>query len=105
LSLLTTAPPTCTLVPSTTLFRSEIVVVGTLPLPRPESPAGEAGQEAEIPAATVEGAIARFREGTRPARMQIASEAEYRYRRKVRSEEHTSELQSRENLVCRLLLE
>src|SRR5690606_40080031 len=25
--------------------------------------------------------------------------------RKVRSEEHTSELQSRENLVCRLLLE
>src|SRR5207302_3328934 len=26
-------------------------------------------------------------------------------RRKLRSEEHTSELQSRENLVCRLLLE
>src|SRR5690606_39279936 len=26
-------------------------------------------------------------------------------RREVRSEEHTSELQSRENLVCRLLLE
>src|SRR5690606_41512832 len=29
--------------------------------------------------------------------------AQYRY--EVRSEEHTSELQSRENLVCRLLLE
>src|SRR5690606_40055588 len=28
-----------------------------------------------------------------------------RSRRAVRSEEHTSELQSRENLVCRLLLE
>src|SRR5207302_7783967 len=28
-----------------------------------------------------------------------------RRRRKTRSEEHTSELQSRENLVCRLLLE
>src|SRR5690606_1589322 len=27
------------------------------------------------------------------------------YRRVLRSEEHTSELQSRENLVCRLLLE
>src|SRR5690606_40135378 len=27
------------------------------------------------------------------------------YRRPTRSEEHTSELQSRENLVCRLLLE
>src|SRR5690606_41702720 len=32
-------------------------------------------------------------------------EGEPRYRRSVRSEEHTSELQSRENLVCRLLLE
>src|SRR5690606_39426251 len=29
----------------------------------------------------------------------------HRYRRSPRSEEHTSELQSRENLVCRLLLE
>src|SRR5690349_23190753 len=28
-----------------------------------------------------------------------------RYRRKSRSEEHTSELQSRRDLVCRLLLE
>src|SRR5690606_11175631 len=27
------------------------------------------------------------------------------YRKRLRSEEHTSELQSRENLVCRLLLE
>src|SRR5436309_13326430 len=31
--------------------------------------------------------------------------ADRRYRRGDRSEEHTSELQSRENLVCRLLLE
>src|SRR5690606_41732444 len=29
----------------------------------------------------------------------------YRSRMSIRSEEHTSELQSRENLVCRLLLE
>src|SRR5690606_41102965 len=29
----------------------------------------------------------------------------FRRQHKVRSEEHTSELQSRENLVCRLLLE
>src|SRR5690606_42098302 len=29
----------------------------------------------------------------------------YAQRKSVRSEEHTSELQSRENLVCRLLLE
>src|SRR5690606_40868681 len=32
----------------------------------------------------------------------VCNELEYQYRR---SEEHTSELQSRENLVCRLLLE
>src|SRR5690606_42095007 len=31
--------------------------------------------------------------------------AEFRERVEFRSEEHTSELQSRENLVCRLLLE
>src|SRR5450432_4631030 len=30
---------------------------------------------------------------------------DYRYKRKPRSEEHTSELQSRSDLVCRLLLE
>src|SRR2546427_6764550 len=32
-------------------------------------------------------------------------ENEHRRRRHVRSEEHTSELQSQSNLVCRLLLE
>src|SRR5690606_42099583 len=36
-----------------------------------------------------------------PARLAIRIEGG----RRVRSEEHTSELQSRENLVCRLLLE
>src|SRR5207302_11006669 len=36
------------------------------------------------------------------ARQRVVEEFERRY---VRSEEHTSELQSRENLVCRLLLE
>ncbi|WP_040799792.1 hypothetical protein [Nocardia higoensis] len=71
--------------PDIEIDRDEIVVVGTLPLPRPESAAGgeSSRAEAKVPAATVEGAIARFRESTRPARMQIASEAEYRYRRKV----------------------
>src|SRR5690606_40345338 len=34
-----------------------------------------------------------------------ASEIIHQVRQTVRSEEHTSELQSRENLVCRLLLE
>src|SRR5690606_35548894 len=35
----------------------------------------------------------------------VASEASWSSLRYLRSEEHTSELQSRENLVCRLLLE
>src|SRR5688572_31371376 len=34
-----------------------------------------------------------------------ASPSEHYFRRRTRSEEHTSELQSQSNLVCRLLLE
>src|SRR5690606_40912629 len=43
-------------------------------------------------------------ENTRPPRKSWATPPFTRYS-PVRSEEHTSELQSRENLVCRLLLE
>ncbi len=38
---------------------------------------------AEVPRATREGLVARFRETTRPARMQIAAEAQHRYGRTV----------------------
>ncbi|WP_431968378.1 hypothetical protein [Nocardia sp. bgisy134] len=65
--------------------RDEIVVIGELPLPKPE-PTDTEDAEApteKIPAATKEGAIARFRESTRPARMQIAGEAQHRYGRNV----------------------
>ncbi len=51
--------------------REEIVVVGELPKHEDESDA------------TADGRIARFREETRSARMQIADEAEARYGRKV----------------------
>ncbi|MBJ8346465.1 hypothetical protein [Antrihabitans sp. YC2-6] len=51
--------------------REEIVVVGDLPLPDSDSDA------------TKDGVVARFRETTRSARMQIADEAEARYGRKV----------------------
>ncbi len=51
--------------------RDEIVVVGELPLPDDAS------------TATKEGTLARFRESTRPARMQIADEAQRRYGRSV----------------------
>ncbi|MCP2319383.1 hypothetical protein APR12_004751 [Nocardia amikacinitolerans] len=65
--------------------RDEIVVIGELPLPKPERADGEDTEAPteKIPTATKEGAIARFRESTRPARMQIAGEAQHRYARNV----------------------
>src|SRR5436309_11869492 len=72
-------PPRSTLFPYTTLFRSHVVITS---VDRDDLPNGGA----EIFAAAI-AEIRRRRPGT------------------ARSEEHTSELQSRENLVCRLLLE
>lgn len=57
--------------PSIEIDREEIVVIGELA-------AGEGDSDA-----TREGRIAKWREETRPARMQIADEAEARYGRKV----------------------
>src|SRR5690606_41902318 len=90
-------PPRSTLFPYTTLFRSSLVELG------PESPRTEqfirnsghrAGVEIERPWA----AQTRNACNSGPDTRNFS-----RYSR--RSEEHTSELQSRENLVCRLLLE
>ncbi|WP_280251777.1 hypothetical protein [Nocardia abscessus] len=65
--------------------RDEIVVIGELPIPQPEMQATDDAETPteEVPRATKEGAVARFRESTRPARMQIANEAQHRYRRNV----------------------
>src|SRR5690606_30347623 len=41
----------------------------------------------------------------RPRKQVVFTDANYTPKPAARSEEHTSELQSRENLVCRLLLE
>src|SRR5690349_22199266 len=76
-------PPRSTLFPYTTLFRSQV-----------RSPAGPA-----LPA--------RHHVCALPAR-QVAGRLPLRPARghgSLRSEEHTSELQSRRDLVCRLLLE
>src|SRR5207302_11275864 len=85
--------PTSTLFPYTTLFRSEL-------------PLGLGARHAAAAAITVEtraisisvsqssGSVRVFKDGEAVLELQ-----------QVRSEEHTSELQSRENLVCRLLLE
>src|SRR3712207_7835303 len=90
-------PPRSTLFPYTTLFRSEDVH-GQGPEVRParQGVGGprEAGELATRADASGTQGLCRQRRGRRqPAR------------RLPRSEEHTSELQSRQYLVCRLLLE
>src|SRR3712207_8777083 len=72
-------PPRSTLFPYTTLFRS----------PPACSPPGDPQD------------VGRFPSPSPPARISRRSHREAR----DRSEEHTSELQSRQYLVCRLLLE
>src|SRR5436309_11149101 len=78
---MTRRPPRSTLFPYTTLFRSTKdkngVVVTTDPREREE----------------------------RELKERAAQDPKFRAELEERSEEHTSELQSRENLVCRLLLE
>lgn len=64
--------------PEVLLDREEITVVGTLPAP--ETPEGALDAER---AAAAEGRIRRFREETRGRRIEIAREAEHKFRRKV----------------------
>src|SRR5690349_21935389 len=80
--------PRSTLFPYTTLFRSpaESPELGVLPTLADLSPAAEAG-----------GAVEELLTHTSPP---VDPESF-----QIRSEEHTSELQSRRDLVCRLLLE
>src|SRR5438874_5086493 len=76
-------PPRSTLFPYTTLFRSRQVGAGHVGIR--EIGAGQVGADKQ--------GFAQVRPG------------EVRKALLVRSEEHTSELQSRRELVCRLLLE
>src|SRR3712207_8920375 len=97
-------PPRSTLFPYTTLFRSHMLQVLTL-------------VAMELPARQTEGDLhAAKLELLRSVRVLSAAEVPVRTRRArytagtlsgtgARSEEHTSELQSRQYLVCRLLLE
>src|SRR2546427_8713998 len=76
-------PPRSTLFPYTTLFRSAGSIF------RLDQP----------------GSVRRFLEQHRDGRHVGVPFDERRHRAEARSEEHTSELQSQSNLVCRLLLE
>src|SRR3712207_8932076 len=86
-------PPRSTLFPSTTLFRSE---------PHACARSGASAERARLlspPAVEVgEGRVGQHTK-PRPLPRRRA------HRGAARSEEHTSELQSRQYLVCRLLLE
>src|SRR2546422_2491595 len=85
-------PPRSTLFPYTTLFRSRTVRGGT----------GPGGRVTDDDVRAAAG-------GRQPAPSQPAAErpapAAPAVAKPLRSEEHTSELQSRLHLVCRLLLE
>src|SRR3712207_7947380 len=88
-------PPRSTLFPYTTLFRS-----GSDPLAR--------RQQLERAALPPLGQLVQTRDPVRDrleVRQQAAEPALVDVRHAGRSEEHTSELQSRQYLVCRLLLE
>src|SRR3989454_8107571 len=82
-------PPRSTLFPYTTLFRSRAAHAG--------GPAGARGRAVRALPRAARPVLRRLR--ARPAT------GRYPPSRAARSEEHTSELQSPCNLVCRLLLE
>lgn len=67
--------------PEVRVDREEIVVVGELPPVEGQSEDSDTGRADR--AAAVAGRIARFREQTRDERIEVARQAEHRYRRKV----------------------
>src|SRR2546430_5386415 len=94
-------PPRSTLFPYTTLFRSYAAVMTLWASVEPVSARGAV--VADAPGATVTHRIVIRRRAAITMRHRFVEGATvYRI---VRSEEHTSELQSQSNLVCRLLLE
>src|SRR5207244_11295793 len=94
----TQRPPRPTLFPYTTLFRSP---------PRPAARVGLPGVAARAERRPAQpAAAARSGQRRRPAaRLRPGPVRPGLGRQRVRSEEHTSELQSPDHLVCRLLLE
>src|SRR5690606_39498728 len=94
-------PPRSTLFPYTTLFRSVTVVAAFLKDGLGGNPAAVVAQSAPLSDRQMQ-SIATTMNLSETAFISEVAPSRYRC---WRSEEHTSELQSRENLVCRLLLE
>src|SRR5690349_23112026 len=89
-------PPRSTLFPYTTLFRSFL-----------DLGLKDRGQSSSLQRSKAAGCgLAWNYEGSRGvAKKELTAHYRRRPARSIRSEEHTSELQSRRDLVCRLLLE
>src|SRR2546427_5677546 len=83
-------PPRSTLFPYTTLFRSRRLAALLLPVQQNARLVGQRSAARRRPAACAASMQTHARRWTSAC---------------ARSEEHTSELQSQSNLVCRLLLE
>src|SRR2546429_2627031 len=90
-------PPRSTLFPYTTLFRSPFRREATLP--RPALAGGLAAPRFRRQGCSCPGFPSANRENRRKGSRRLSRAPAHR------SEEHTSELQSRLHLVCRLLLE
>src|SRR5688572_31102652 len=88
-------PPRSTLFPYTTLFRSQKGIY------RHRRHFHRSGKADRVDA----GRLAYWTSATRASRAQLERDRETPKPDRRRSEEHTSELQSQSNLVCRLLLE
>src|SRR5207249_10425374 len=96
-------PPTFTLFPYTTLFRSRVCEGAGLNAEHVLAGyARNRGDPTLVPAGH---RTARVGVGVEGARTQVVHHHEITVGHDLRSEEHTSELQSRFDLVCRLLLE
>src|SRR2546422_7165720 len=87
-------PPRSTLFPYTTLFRSQL-------LPRHQRAMTHSKNEDEYFARRDAELLRQQREAARKSAVEVERKTHYM----KRSEQHTSELQSRLHLVCRLLLE
>src|SRR3712207_6921643 len=92
-------PPRSTLFPYTPLFRSGEVLVEVVTGPRAPGAAPNGR------AASLQAALAAERAARADAERSLAEARAAIRSLQARSEEHTSELQSRQYLVCRLLLE
>src|SRR2546422_4910923 len=100
-------PPRSTLFPYTTLFRSvsELLALERRPVVQAhvlDLPSRVDQKIVDVPG---DEPGAHDSQRTRPARLPVQPVRGKRGRGRRRSEEHTSELQSRLHLVCRLLLE